>query len=175
MTTQANEKLEVIQRVSRRLKSFFILLAVGTLGGTLAMLLGDHPDVRIAGVRFASAELTGTVRALWVGASVLIAAVLLKLCFHLIKLFGLYSQGKIFTQQNVAQIRQVGVSLLLLPAVWLLAAVGAASQSEASPDLWSLLVTSFPFAGLVGGGTIMPIAWIMDAGCELREEHELVI
>ena len=175
MTTQPNRKLEDIKRVSRQLRLLFMLIAAGTLLGTLAKIFMSHDQISIAGVQFAGEAVTGTVQMLWIAASVLTAAVLLKLFFHLIRLFGLYAEAMIFTQQNVAQIRQIGISLLLLPVVWLVASGFAVSQTGTSPGFWSLLLGSFPFAGLIGGGAILPIAWIMDAGRKLREEQDLVI
>ena len=175
MTTQANRKLEDIKRVSRRLRFLFILIAAGTALGTLAKVYAPPAAITLAGVQFAGDAITGMLWFIWITASVLTAAVLLKLFFHLIRLFGLYAQAQIFTQQNVAQIRQIGISLLLLPVVWLVTSGLAASQMETSPGFWSLLLSSFPFAGFIGGGTILPIAWIMDAGRKLREEQDLVI
>jgi hypothetical protein len=175
MTTKANDRLEAIRRASRGLRFLFTLIGAGALLGTLAMLFTQPREVSIAGVLFTGAAVTNEVQVLMGASSVLNAAVVMKLCFHLYKLFGLYAQGKIFTQQNVAQIRQVGISLLLLPVVSLLIAACAAWLLETSPGLWAVFLNSFPFASLIGGGAILPIAWVMDAGRELREEQELVI
>jgi hypothetical protein len=176
MTTETNHKLEDIKRVSRRLRFLFMLIAAGTLLGTLAKVFGTPPTtITLAGLQFTGEAITGAVWTLWIASSVLTAAVLLKLFYHLIKLFGLYAEAMIFTEQNVAQIRQIGISLLLLPVVWLVASGFAVSQAGTSADFWSLALGSFPFAGLIGGGAILPIAWIMDAGRKLREEQDLVI
>jgi DUF2975 family protein len=175
MTTPSNKKLEDIKRVSGQLRLLFILIAAGTVFGTFAKLFMPHASVTLAGVQFTGEAVTGAVWMLWIAANVLTAAVLLKLFFHLIRLFGLYAQAQIFTQQNVAQIRQIGVSLLLLPVVWLLACGFAVSQLDPSTSFWTLLLGSFPFGGLIGGGAILPIAWIMDAGRKLREAQDLVI
>src|SRR5262245_8660163 len=121
MTTQPNRTLEDIKRVSRRLRLLFILIAAGTLLGTLAKISTPHEQISIAGVQFMGDALPAPVQMLWIAANALTAAVLLKLFFHLSRLFGLYAEARIFTEQNVAQIRQIGISLLLLPVVWLVA------------------------------------------------------
>jgi hypothetical protein len=171
----SNRKLEDIKRVSRQLRLLFILIAAGTALGTLAKLFTPHATITLAGVQFTGDGAGGAVWGLWITSTVLTTAVLLKLFFHLIRLFGLYSEAQIFTQQNVAQIRQIGISLLLLPVVWAVSCGFAVSQAETSQDFWSLLVGSFPFGGLIGGGAILPIAWIMDTARKLREQQELVI
>jgi hypothetical protein len=98
MTTQANRKLEDIKRVSRRLRFLFILIAAGTALGTLAKVYAPPAAISLAGMQFAGDAIPGTLWFIWITASVLTAAVLLKLFFHLIRLFGLYAQAQIFTQ-----------------------------------------------------------------------------
>ncbi len=174
MTSEIPTQLQAVQRASRSLRRFFMVLFGGTLLGSLALLFGQR-TITLAGIAFAGDAVTGKIQTLWVIESVLTAAVLLKGLFHLIRLFGLYADGKIFTRENVRQIRQLGITLLLMPAVWLLVVLAAVPELTNVPDVLVRLVPSFPGMALIGGAIVLLVAWIMDVGRELREEQDLVI
>jgi hypothetical protein len=169
-------KLKEVKRVSRSFRLFFMCLFVLTIAGLLASLFGpERPPVELAGTVFAPEAVTDRIRTLWVIERVLRSLVALKAFFHLIRLFGFYAEGRIFTRDNVAQLRQLGVTMLLLPAIWLLIVVAAVPQIAGTDDGWIRAMASFPMMAGLGGAIVMLIAWIMDVGRELRDEQDLVI
>jgi predicted small integral membrane protein len=100
---------------------------------------------------------------------------LLKLNFHLINLFGLYADGKLFNRENVHQIRQIGIIILLFPALWVLGLIIPGFLPAEGLSRTAMTGGQDPFAELIVGGIIIVLAWIMDVGRELREEQDLVV
>ena len=107
--------------------------------------------------------------------TVLSSAILLKLDFHLIKLFGLYADGKIFTHDNVHEIRQIGITVLLFPALWVLGLL--VPTFIPGEGLTTTITTdgTDPFTEIIVGTIVLVVSWIMDVGRELREEQDLVV
>jgi Protein of unknown function (DUF2975) len=168
-------RLRKIQRASRELRLLFIVLVVL---GVLTKLARPNPHgakVVIAGIIFQGASLTGKVHILWIVQHVLGAAIGLWIFYHLVRLLGLYSQGRIFTAQNVAFIRRIGLSLFCFPLVWLVGLIGAAPEIAAAQTQWTQILPSFPFNALIEGAVILFAGWIMNEGRELREEQDLVV
>ena len=124
---------------------------------------------------FFGAAVTGKIQWLWLLQIVLSNAIKLKLFYHLIRLLGLYSEGKLFTTQTVAQIRQLGVTVMFAPAVWLIVLIGAAPQIVAAQDRWVNTMSSFPGGALMNGGVLLFVSWIMNEARELRDEQDLVV
>jgi hypothetical protein len=175
MSKFAPARLEDVERVSRRVKQFFLLVAVLTVLGTLATLFGEPVPISLVGLGFHGEAVTAKVQTLWVIETVLSATIALKVFYHLIRLFGLYAEGKIFTPANVLQMRQVGLTLLLAPALWIIVFIVSLPEVASMSDEWVRIVPSFPGNGLVGGAIVVLVSWIMDVGRELRDEHDLVI
>ena len=182
MSMTTARKLERIRRYSislRRLARF--LFVVTLLGAAVSlMFILFRPDrwfgpMDVIGIRFAGIAADGTVRAFAALTVVLSAAVVAKFFLHAIKLFGLYSQGEYFTAQSVAQIRQLGIALMLVPAVWLVGPLAMLILgSEASGDA-SVSLLSAPTSQLVSGFIVIFVSWLMDLARELREEQDLVV
>jgi hypothetical protein len=136
--------------------------------------------VRIGHVLYGGDPVSGTVHVLSYVYSTLALAIFLKITFHLIKLFALYAQGKIFSAENVAQIRQIGYTVLLTPTLWVLTLFVPLLVSGEG-----MTMTSAPESGPMGAGQvfsqiiigtiIIVVSWIMDVGRELREEQDLVV
>jgi hypothetical protein len=94
---------------------------------------------------------------------------------HAIKLFGLYSVGVYFTAESVNHIRQIGITLLLVPAVWLIGPLSAwIFGADFSPDAGISLVSA-PMGQLISGIIVIFVSWLMDLARELREEQDLVV
>jgi hypothetical protein len=171
-------RLRKIQRASRELRLFFIVLFVIVMLGALTRLARPNPHgakVAVAGIIFQGTSLTGKIHVLWVLQHVLGAAIGLWIFYLLPRLLGLYSQGKIFTAQNVAFIRRIGLSLFCFPLVWLLGLIGAAPEIAAAQTQWTQILPSCPFNALIEGAVILFAGWIMNEGRELREEQDLVV
>jgi len=126
-------------------------------------------------VAFEGDALTGKIQTLWLVQMLLAAAVNLKVVYHLVKLLGLYSNGELFTAANVAQIRQLGVTMMSGLAVWLIGLIGAGPQILAAQDQWVKIMPSFPGGALINGGILVYVSWIMNEGRLLRDEQDLVV
>jgi hypothetical protein len=189
MTTQNTaEKLKQVQRYSTSLQRLFkFLFALGAIAVVIAALLiltGAEPfdaNVRIGSAVYSGDSISGTIRAMVIVGLALRAGIALKLYFHLIKLFRLYAQGDIFTADNVRQIRQIGITVLLIPALWLLGVIApllvgvAAYEAGSTTTTFMMILPSTPFDEVIAGTIIIVISWIMDVGRELREEQDLVV
>jgi hypothetical protein len=189
MTTQNTaEKLKQVQRYSTSLQRLFkFLFALGAIAVVIAALLiltGAEPfdaNVRIGSAVYSGDSISGTIRVIAIVGLALGAGIALKLNFHLIKLFGLYAQGDIFTADNVRQIRQIGITVLLIPALWLLGVIApllvgvAAYEAGSTTTTFMMILPSTPFDEVIAGTIIIVISWIMDVGRELREEQDLVV
>lgn len=87
----------------------------------------------------------------------------------------LYFKGKVFTAQNVVQIRQVGLTYACAPAVWLVVLIGAAPEIAAAQDQWLQIMPSFPGGALIAACFFLFASGIIDEGRELRDEQDLVV
>jgi hypothetical protein len=182
MGSEAVQKLEKVQKYSVSLKRlfrfFFVVVALAAVVQTILMFTGAEPydtTVRIGPIEYRGGSIPLEIRAIaWLGTT-LGSVVLLKLHFHLIKLFGLYSDGKLFDRENVHQFRQIGITILLFPALWVLGVIVASFLP--TQDLSRTLISSGqdPFNDLLVGAVIVVVAWVMDVGRELREEQDLVV
>jgi hypothetical protein len=169
MTMTTARKLERIRRYSislRRLAGFlFVITLLGAVVSLLFILLQPGKWVGpmdVIGIRFTGIAVHGTVRAFAALTVLLSAGVLARFFFHAIKLFGLYSQGMYFTAQSVAHIRQLGITLLLVPAVWLIGPLAVlVLGSAASPDAGVSLVSA-PTGQLFSGFIVIFVSWLME-------------
>ncbi|HEX6998812.1 MAG TPA: hypothetical protein VF322_11760 [Gammaproteobacteria bacterium] len=118
----------------------------------------------------------------------LVSGLMLAALLALRALFADLAAGAIYTQENVARIRRLGLltlatavagivvpvaSTALVAAGWIDAASVTRSQHAAGPDSFSLFIT---------GGLILLASWIMEVGRQasdeaeaLRREAELVV
>jgi hypothetical protein len=176
MTITANRS-KAIQHASRALLVFFIFMSVISLLGMLnRMTVPFPPGTRtVAGVVFQGAAITGKIQILWLVQLVLGAALTLKILYHLIRLMVLYSKGQVFTAQNVAQIRRVGLTYACAPAVWLIVLTGAWPEIAAAQDQWVKIMPSFPGDAVISSCIFLFASRIMNEGRELRDEQDLVV
>jgi hypothetical protein len=170
---RANE----IRRTSRALLVFFIFMSVISLWSTLSNLAHPFPaDIRtLAGVEFQGAAITDRIQSLWLVQLLLGAVLNLKILYHFIRLLRLFSKGDLFTAQNVAQIRQVGLTCLCALPLWLLVLVGVAPEISAAPDQWLKIMPSFPGGALMSGIFFQYASRLMNEARELRDEQDLVV
>jgi hypothetical protein len=170
-------RLGEIQRASRWLLAFFIFISVIWVLGTLVGIAHPFPPGTrtLAGVVFQGAAITGKIQVLWLMQVVLTAAVNLKVLYHFIRLTGLFSKGTLFTAQNVAQTRQVGLTFACFPAVWLVVLIGAAPEIAAAQDQWMKIMQSFPGGAVMGALLFLFVSRLMNEARELRDEQDLVV
>jgi len=177
MPAMTAERQNTIKRASRALLIFFIFMSVISLWGTLAGVMHPVPaDSRtIAGVVFEGAAITDKVQVLWVAQALLGSALSLKILYHLIRLMMLHTKGRIFTAQNVSQVRQVGLTFIGALVIWLLVLIAAWPEVSAAQDQWTSVMPSFPGGALMGAFLFLFASRVIDEGRELREDQELVV
>ena len=169
-------RLGEIQRASRWLLGFFIFISAISVWSTFAGIAHPFPPGTrtLAGVVFQGAAITGKIQILWLVQVVLGAALNLKVFYHLIRLTGLFSRGTLFTAQNVAQLRQAGLTYICQLPVWLVVLIGAAPEIAAAQDQWLKIMPSFPGGALIGA-LFLFASRLMNEGRELRDEQDLVV
>jgi DUF2975 family protein len=195
MTAETAVKLQKVKRYSASLRNLFLFLfvlgAAMWLISTIIALEGafvhagfgppdavfSEPSVRIGGTEYRGDAVSGGIRALGIVFFTLNVALALTLTLHLVQLFDLYAEGKIFSAENVRQIRRIGITLMLFPA---LAALGLlvplVAPSEGTSN-GARTVAEFvgSIQSLVIGFIVLVVSWVMDVGRELREEQDLVV
>ena len=129
----------------------------------------------VIGIRFTGIPVDGTVRAVAALTVLLSAGVVARFFLHAIKLFGLYSQGAYFTAESVAHIRQLGITLMLVPGVWLIGPLAVLILGSATPPEPGVSLVSAPTGQLFSGFIVIFVSWLMDLARELREEQDLVV
>lgn len=188
MTAETAAKLQKVKKYSASLRNlfgfFFALGLVGWLIRTIMMWSDAKPHeptaVQIGHLVYSGDPVSGTVHVLSYVYGTLSLAIGLKITFHLIKLFALYADGKIFSAENVRQIRQVGYTVLLTPALLVLTLFvpllvsGEGMTTSTSPGT-GLMGEGQVFSQIIVGTIIIIISWVMDVGRELREEQDLVV
>jgi hypothetical protein len=187
MAADTAAKLQKVKKYSASLRNLFgFLFVIGLLGWfvrTIMMWSDAKPHepslVRIGHLVYSGDAVSTDVRVLSYVYFTLAVAISLKITFHLIKLFALYAEGKIFSAENVGQIRQIGFTMLFSPALFFLtlfvplfvAAEGTISQGGQG----AVLGVGGVFEQIIVGTIILIFSWIMDVGRELREEQDLVV
>jgi hypothetical protein len=97
----------------------------------------------------------------------------------LIKLFGLYQQGIIFTANHINQLRNIGTCLLvwtvfdLFYPIFLMLFLRLSGLSESLPLFFS--ISSDQLLRLLVGLIIFVLGWIMTEAQKLQQEQELTI
>jgi len=170
------KRLSAIQRASRSLRIFFMFLAVFVAIGPLITLTHPQPQgVELLGITFAGPSLTDKIHTLWIFQTLLGPAVDLAILYLLIRLMGLYSEGKLFTAQNVARIRQLAFTFMCPLLLWLVVLVGAAPEIAAAQNDWQKIMLTFPGGSLIFGAILLFASRIVNEGRELRDEQDLVV
>lgn len=174
MRPENEARLRKIRRVSSILrgvcKGLLVLIVIGFLMSTVALLANRGGSVGYFDVWFRIGELTLGHRLLVLALSALTSAVWFMCIYHLHELFGNYSLGEIFTQGSVGHLRQMGVACVLwgvMKILW----VGLSRALSTNP-LGPIQVSAeiIPI-----GIIILVVAWFMDMAVEMREENELTV
>jgi len=191
MTPETEAKLERVRKYStslRRVFNFFrFILAIASLVALLIVLTRGTSEASASfaffGREFSGGEISWTLKILVVIWVLIVFGVAQKFLGHLAALFDLYAQGRIFTADNVYQIRQIGISVFLfclgsaysIVARIILLAIG--HPLGASPPAADSISLSFdgPLNAILAGTIIIVISWIMDVGREMREESDLTV
>ena len=99
--------------------------------------------------------------------------------YFLIKLFGAYRHGHIFTPRNAKYIRNIGITLLTwevatLPYQLLLTFV-MTSQQPPGHHFIALSYSNYDLANVLAAIVIIVVGWIMQRGAQLAEEQALTV
>jgi len=182
MASEAAQKLAMIRQYSisfgRLFRFLFALVALALAVETLLMATGAEPfatSVRIGPTEYSGESIPGVIRfTAWL-ATVLGMCVMLKLNYHLIRLFDLYKEGRLFDRETVQQIRQTGITVLMLPLLLLFKLVAPYLMPATGVTSEFVSRGGDPFTQIIIGSIIIVVAWVMDVGRELREEQDLVV
>lgn len=189
MSPETEEKLAKVRKYSTSLRRVFnFFTAFVAIGGSVSLLIlltrsGDDVTLAVWSLEFSGDEITGTLKllaAVWI---LLVFGIALRLLRHLAALFDLYANGRIFTAENVREIRQIGISVFLFAITWIYAAgaklllLATGHPLPPSPRDGSTLGLDVDFSviQILAGIIIIVISWIMDVGRELREEQDLTV
>ena len=174
MKPETERKLQRIKRISNILRGickgllavlicvFLVSMIVIFIGRGTLSILDDFVPLD---------PLALPSRLVLAGIVALAMAINFKGLYHLHRLFGNYGRGDIFTTESAAQIRQLGITVLLWAAVTFLWTCIAAAVTQ------SHLPNSFQFHSdsLFTGPVIIVISWFMEMAAEMREENELTV
>lgn len=123
--------------------------------------------------------LTPTDRLLGFAISSIPMLIELYILYSLIKLFGLYSKGEIFSVNNVRYIRNIGYALLLTqivnPLYEGLMGVALTWHNPHGHRFASVTLDQTNLGIIFVALIVILISWIMAEGCKLREEQQLTI
>ncbi len=116
-----------------------------------------------------------------VGLLVVLALGLIKPAVYMIafwflyKLLGLYREGIIFTAENVAAIRRIGWAIVSIDIAGMLQTLIAGPILTFYEISSGYLAARLEVGFLIIGLFVVLIAYVMDMGCELKEQDNLVI
>jgi hypothetical protein len=103
----------------------------------------------------------------------------LYILYSLIKLFGLYSKGEIFSANNVRHIQTIGYALLVTqmihPFYEGLMGVALTRNNPHGHRFASVTLDQTNLGIICVALIVILISWIMAEGCKLREEQQLTI
>jgi hypothetical protein len=183
MNTKQNSKIEKIKRVSTIVKTICRILQILTvlcLTAAVTLLLA-FGNVEASIPLFIAYPLF----ALFIG--ILPGYLIVKALQHLHRIFSSMALGRIYTGENVSQIKKLSITFLWISAFQFLMRIISSAAAElsyscemaeaSSSGNWAMSTSggnaflSTFFCGI----TIWLLAWIMDVGRELREENDLMI
>ncbi len=118
-------------------------------------------------------------RVMSVAVSLLPAGVTVAGLYYLIRLFGLYEQGKIFLRENVAYYRKLGFIIIysMIASIVYSSLMTTVLTLDNPPGqrMISFGISSAEIARLVIGLIVLLVSWIMDIGREIQEEQQLTV
>lgn len=174
MNTQVEAKFRQIERASRVLRGvctgLFIAVSALALAATISALAGWTKHVSYYGQTFEIGGLDLGWRAAVALLGLVTAAVYLKAFYHLRRLSKNYMRREIFTLDSARQIRQFGVSCVLLGVAkmaWAFLPLAISSNPPAAVGM--------TFDSILIGLAIVGISWFAEMAAALREENELTI
>ncbi|HNW92027.1 MAG TPA: DUF2975 domain-containing protein [bacterium] len=178
--------IERIQQASQKFKTLFTGLMVVIPIAALLLWLGYNqlPDglraQLCAGLLVQPAgSLSLSSRLLACLATLLPVAVAMLGCLYLIRLFGLYQQGRIFSGDTTRCYRSLGYVIIASVVIGIvhnsMMSVIVTLDNPPGQRLLSVGFSSADFSRIVIGLLVLVVAWVMDLGRELHEEQQLTV
>lgn len=176
--------MDKIKRYSRYLQYFFLAaIVVEPLGAALAWAFLDSETLRMLtsfeaepGINW---NLTDLQRLLGFVVSFIPVALNMLLFRALARLFWLYSQGFVFTQDNVKRIRQAGFLLLIgqlvSPVYQSLLSLVLTMHNSSGQHMVLINVHESDISEIITALMILVVAWVMDEGRKLKDEEALTV
>lgn len=190
MAAEVSEPVRKIQKFSRYARGFciffFITLGLVFVLGASTVLFGKGmagAKINFGPYAITSDHFVTPATKAW-GMIVLVAifAILFTGLFHLHRLFRNFIAGRIYTQDNVKHIWQLGtlsIEMALLQLVMPIISTALLSSGVIDPSLvtpapkgTAYLFGSGVLPGFVTGGIILLASWIMDLGRHTRDEAD---
>ena len=167
-------KLEKLKTISRYLRKFtrliLVVLPFCLVIEDLVVLFGQNTSIDLLDMSYPIAGEPFRVRVALIVVMDLFLVVAFKRLYHLFKLFGNYSSGEVFTTDSARQIRQIGITAVLVGGLNMLTVFVPPALLAHSPHAIKLSLLA-AFHGVV----TIAISWIMEMAAELREENELTV
>ena len=185
-----------IQRYAKVFRLIFVMLLVATplvvagmwLGGGGIHIEGDGgravfelviDDFLKDADMVRTFPLPWDVRLLALAVGMIPAGVFMLGMWWLVRLFGLFSVGQIFTADTVRYIRHLGWTMVAgvaaAPVHEALLSLVLTMHNPPGEHILSLSTESADLGELLTAGVIILVSWIMDEGRKLREADELTV
>lgn len=149
-------------------------LPIDIMGNTTGIILNFIPS----GIKILH-TLTPTEKLFGFLISMIPTVITVMILYFLIKLFGLYEKGEIFSINNVSYIKKIAYALLigqLLNPIY--EGLLSATMTIHNPHGYRYGIISFSGTNvcvILLALLIILISWIMAEGCKLREEQQLTV
>ncbi len=176
--------MDRIKRYSKYLQYFFLVaMIVEPLGVALAWAFADV-ETLTALVAFGDEpgidwNLTDLQRLLSFLVYLIPVSLSMLLFRALSRLFGLYSQGLVFTRDNVKRIRQAGLLLLagqlVSPFYQSLLSLVLTMNNAPGQHMIMIGMDDSDISEIVTAVVIIVVAWVMDEGRKLKDEEALTV
>jgi hypothetical protein len=173
---------ERLKRNSRRLRTLFIALlalapvltAIFWIGvGMGNDVLGHSLPVKV------DPDIPASSLVMAFLISMVPAGVFMYALYQLVKLFGYYSTGVIFSHETVAAIRTLGKAIITFEIIDFLSSIGLGVvltlHRGTGQRLLLVSIDNTDIYALVAGFSVLTIAWVMDEARKLKEDQELII
>jgi hypothetical protein len=167
---------------SRRLRKVFVVLFALAPVLTIVFWIGVGMGNDVLGHSL-PVEVDPDIPALHLAIACLVSmlptAVFMYGLYHLIKLFGYYSAGVIFSHETVSAIRTLGKAIITWEVVNLVASmllgIVLTFHRGTGQRLLVIGVDNADLYALIAGFSVLTIAWVMDEARKIKEEQELFV
>ena len=173
-------RIQRISRIMRALSTFmaiFIPILILAVWLNFERVAPSWPEVSQLPLRFEN--LNGLILSIAFSVNMAHAGILLYGVVRLRRLFGLYSEGKIFTGENIRCLRSFAWAVLiyavLTPVMGTLLSVILTFNNPVGERALAISISSNDIQLMFIGAVFLVIAWIMVEGRKLAEENAQIV